>query len=352
MSNLSHVSTSGSRWLPVTRIAAAKPTPLVIWLGVTSMWPVVVALVHLGAEWALGPVDLPFPPARFAWTALATGSLLGTLAACRAALRAGALADLHELRPILPVRGAKARSLELEIVDVSPVTRRWVTGVGLAGGLAMATLDPFLKGLYEHVATTDPRYVFFVLQNMLLGVLGTRLGASEVHMTRAFARLGETLEIDLLNPSTTLVFGRKGLRSVAVSVLISVAISMFWLLDSAGQSNVLIPFVVLGLATAALLAPTLGVRRNVARTKARELEVVVEAIRRERDRLLEPGLTSSRPHAGRLGDLVRYESLVRSVREWPFDLSIVSRSALFILLGAGSWVGGAMVERGLGVLLD
>jgi len=43
---------------------------------------------------------------------------------------------------------------------------------------------------------------------------------------------------------------------------------------------------------------------------------------------------------------------VKSVREWPFDLSIVSRSGLLILLGAGSWLGGAVVERLLNRLLD
>ena len=41
-----------------------------------------------------------------------------------------------------------------------------------------------------------------------------------------------------------------------------------------------------------------------------------------------------------------------SVRDWPFDLSIVSRSFLLSLLGAGSWLGGAVVERLLNLLLD
>ena len=53
-----------------------------------------------------------------------------------------------------------------------------------------------------------------------------------------------------------------------------------------------------------------------------------------------------------LGNLVAYQALVRSVREWPFDLRTVSRSALLIVLGVGSWLGGAIVERLLDVLLD
>ena len=76
------------------------------------------------------------------------------------------------------------------------------------------------------------------------------------------------------------------------------------------------------------------------------------AIRRERDRALSPAEASARPQDARLGNLLQYEFFVRSVREWPFDLSIVSRSLLFIVLGAGSWIGGAAAERLLGVLLD
>jgi len=43
---------------------------------------------------------------------------------------------------------------------------------------------------------------------------------------------------------------------------------------------------------------------------------------------------------------------VTSIRESPFDVSIAARSALLIVLGAGSWLGGAVVERLLGLALD
>jgi len=61
--------------------------------------------------------------------------------------------------------------------------------------------------------------------------------------------------------------------------------------------------------------------------------------------------SSSPPDDARLGNLIQYQAFVKSVREWPFDLTIVSRSSLFIALGAGSWLGGAVVERVLNQLL-
>ena len=70
------------------------------------------------------------------------------------------------------------------------------------------------------------------------------------------------------------------------------------------------------------------------------------------DAVLGPRSADAPPVDARLGNLVQYQALVKSVREWPFDLSIVSRSMLFIVLGAGSWLGGAVVERLLNQLLD
>ncbi len=55
---------------------------------------------------------------------------------------------------------------------------------------------------------------------------------------------------------------------------------------------------------------------------------------------------------GRLADLIAYEARISSVREWPFDTSTVLRWALYMALGATSWLGGAVVERVLGVVLD
>jgi hypothetical protein len=134
--------------------------------------------------------------------------------------------------------------------------------------------------------------------------------------------------------------------------LISTVFSMFWVLDSAGQANSALAVAVLGLAIVALVAPTSGVHRNIALAKATELAIVNQAIRTERDSALSPRRAEASPDDARLGNLIQYQAFVKSVREWPFDLSIVSRSSLFILLGAGSWFGGAVVERLLNQLLD
>ena len=127
---------------------------------------------------------------------------------------------------------------------------------------------------------------------------------------------------------------------------------MYWVLDSAGQANVVLAIGMLTLVTVALIAPTRGVHRRIAAAKAAELARVSDAIRSERSATLAPRCADAQPEDARLGNLIQYQEFVKSIREWPFDVSIVARSVLLILLGAGSWLGGAVVERLLGLALD
>lgn len=106
------------------------------------------------------------------------------------------------------------------------------------------------------------------------------------------------------------------------------------------------------LVTVALVAPTVGIHRSIRVAKANELALLSVAIRTERASALAPRHADAPPEDARLGNLIQYQAFVKSIREWPFDLSIVARSFLLIVLGTGSWLGGAVVERLLNLLLD
>ena len=57
-------------------------------------------------------------------------------------------------------------------------------------------------------------------------------------------------------------------------------------------------------------------------------------------------------NAGRQPDIavradLAMEQRLQSVGEWPFDAGSYGRVVLYIFLGFGSWIGAALVERGL-----
>ncbi len=338
-------------WL-IRPFEGSKLAPAWLGLGLAIAWLGIVGLADTAAHIMIGPAALPFSPARFASSHVVDAALIGILLAGHAHLYLGAVSDLRRLRPLLPGGDTDFERLTREVPNLSTPIRTGVTILGLVGGVATATLDPNLRDLHSHLAHSDPRYLIFILLNALFGVLSCRLFAAEIHMTRAYARLGQQVEVDLFDQSRLLVFARKGLRSAVVWVLISSALSILWVLDSAGHNNVETAIGLLALVTVALVAPTRGIHLRIAAAKATELARVSEAIRLERTASLEPRSADAPPEDARLGNLIQYQEFVKSIREWPFDVSIVTRSVLLILLGAGSWLGGAVVERLLGLALD
>ena len=95
--------------------------------------------------------------------------------------------------------------------------------------------------------------------------VGVAVGAHMFQLRHRPKGLGERVEVDLLDLTKLRVFARKGLRSVLVWVLLSSILSLFWVLDSAGQANTRIAVIMLGLVVLALVAPSLGVHRAIAR---------------------------------------------------------------------------------------
>jgi hypothetical protein len=338
-------------WL-IRPFELSKLAPAWLGLGFAIAWLGIAGLAHTAGHIMIGPASPPFSLARIASTFLLDAALLWLLLAGHAHLYLGAVSDLHRLRPLLPEGDADFERLTREVPSLSQPTRTAVTLLGIVGGAAVATLDPNLRDIHSDLSPADPRYLVFLLQNVLFGTLGARLFAAEVHMTRAYARLGQRVEVDLFDTSGLLVFARKGLRSLVVWVLISSALSMFWVLDSAGRANVSLAIGVLTLMMVALVAPTRSVHLRIAAAKATERARVTETIRSERVATLAPRRADGPPEDARLGNLIQYQEFVKSIREWPFDLSIVARSVLLIALGAGSWLGGAVVERLLGLALD
>ena len=136
---------------------------------------------------------------------------------------------------------------------------------------------------------------------------------------------------------------RRGQRSALIWVLFSSIFSLFWL-GAASRYNLPLLILALSMATAAFVVPLGGVRKNLLAVKRAELDRLREEIRRERGLTLEAESTGEDP-SPRLGNLIAYFQLIDSAREWPVDAANLLRFVAYLLLGLGSWLGGALVER-------
>jgi hypothetical protein len=52
-----------------------------------------------------------------------------------------------------------------------------------------------------------------------------------------------------------------------------------------------------------------------------------------------------------IAEIIAYRSMIENIRNWPFDNPTIIRFALYLFIPLGSWLGGALVERGLDLLL-
>jgi hypothetical protein len=95
------------------------------------------------------------------------------------------------------------------------------------------------------------------------------------------------------------------------------------------------------LVMAALILPMRGIHKRIQAQKQDELAAVRRRIQRARDRLFsEAGDTD-----GELLALLAMESRIERVEEWPFGSGSLYRVGFYLLLGLGSWVGAALVEK-------
>jgi hypothetical protein len=338
----------------VTKAPFDASLPWSVRLFATAPVPPPVSAVLLTAGFALAAAlyslafGLPFVT-TFVEIDLLQITMIGfTPAATVYALR-GAERDLADLRPVLRSEaGAAGTGLE----RVYFLGRRWLVVSGLVG-IAIALVLLFSPASWQHgrPPVADPIFVWAALRSSVLGWLVARTVAIELAVGFGFSRLGERdVQVDWLDQGPLRPFARKGLRSVFLLLLFSLFFSLF-LLEPWGRV-VAIPMLVLfpALCVFALLLPVSGVHRRISRAKAEELARVDSALRAEAEANLKEGAVAAA--GARLSNLVAYRGLVEAANTWPFDLGVWIRFAVYVSLGLGSWLGGALVERLLGKALD
>jgi hypothetical protein len=97
----------------------------------------------------------------------------------------------------------------------------------------------------------------------------------------------------------------------------------------------------LALAVTALVLPVWGIHVRLRDQKLKELRVVRTHIQDEQNKVV-----SAKGDTGnRLIGLLAMEVRVERVNVWPVDIGSFAKVGLYLLLGIGSWVGAALVER-------
>jgi len=272
--------------------------------------------------------------------------LIGLPPAVTAYTLRGAAHDLDDLAPALRAGPTEIRDLQREITRAP---RGWVRVAGVVGlvfAFVAVRFQPMIWVADRLPPPTDPAFLWLLGRNMLNSWFLARAVMLEVLLARAFSRVGDRLPaVDLLDRAQLAPFGRRGLRSVLLWMLLLSLFAPLYVLGAAEPLLVVALVFLVSFAATAFLLPVRGAHRRIAAAKEHELTRVRAALHEARSRVL--AAPSDAVQGGRLADLVAWEQRVAAAREWPFGAPTVWRFALYTGIGLASWIGAALVERAL-----
>lgn len=297
------------------------------------------------ATWGFPEGTNPLWRSDLWWPEIVNAVLLGYIPAALLVTHRGIGRDLVSLRPWLQqsddiVAGSSAPSMRSTGLPV-----RIFKLSGLVGGIAIVIADPSITQGAEQ-SPTNPAFLWPLLRIPIFTWLVFTLIASDLAATRAYAHMVRHLiKVDLLDVTSLSPIARRGLHSVLMWVVFSMLLSLFWLGEgTAARVNLPVVIIVLLLATTAFILPLVAVHNNIVFAKRRELHRLREKIRDERGAVFEKPADEN-PASPRLANLIAYHQLIEHTREWPIDAVNLLKFFMYLLLGLGSWLGGAVVEQ-------
>ena len=337
------------------RVFDAVPLPPAALAGVGL---VLGAAAYAGGAWLLGHMEPLLQGEVRPWEMreprIGLVLLLLTLAVpvCHHYAIRGSRRFLSRLRPGVRMSDAEFEAVLGALGTMGPVARRnsWLFAIAF-GFAAPLVVDRDLTILFR-----SGFWNFGTAWNIAFTILLTLVGSSFVGFTRVdarrFAHLAERMkEIDLLDLAPLAPFGLQGLR-VALLWAIVVALAAPLATNRGVEAVMAFGAVwVVVIAGASFVLPMRGIHGRIRQEKRAELARVQAAMAGERGELRGSPL-AARADSLSLADLLAWERRIEAVREWPLDTPMLTRFALYAAIPLGSWLGSAVVERWLGVVLD
>jgi hypothetical protein len=294
--------------------------------------------------WGLPEGSPPLWQDEFWWTELVNGALFGYVPAALVVARHGIEADVGVLRPWLTGGDNAAAVFRDAALRPAGSIGTAIKFIGVMGAIVLVFLEPSVTLGIER-SLSNPEFVWSLLRISLFAWWICSLFVADQIATRAYYDVGRNrVEIDLLDVRPLSQFARRGLRSALMWVIFSIIFSLFWLGgDTAARQNIYLLVIVLAMASAAFVVPLLGVHSRIQSVKKSELDRLRDEILAERAVVLNE-TSNADQQSPRLANLIAYYQLIERAREWPVDAANLLRFFLYLLIGLGSWLGGAVVE--------
>jgi hypothetical protein len=283
-----------------------------------------------------------------------TGGFARVVAGTQGSLGIRATATLFLLTAYVPIahlflrRGTARRLTDLRAVFGDAVSLESSATPGSVSGVVGALAFLLLFMLAPMLLESDLQVSYSIVAASVGGVLfGWFAGRFAVCMVKDSLRMSAQArvlpQVDLLDLSPLSPFVKQGLQSALLTVLIP-GLSLHLAVAPGDRMIASWIYLVIWLALTltAFALPVQGIHGRIRREKERALAQIRARIRDAQAALL---CVPESDAGSRLPALLALEERIERVPEWPTDASSWRRLGLYLLLGLGSWVGAAVVER-------
>ena len=161
-----------------------------------------------------------------------------------------------------------------------------------------------------------------------------------VDNARVFRSLTRSVEVDLLDTSILTPFGRMAVVSTLVVIGAQALFPIMWLGAETDPWTTIPGMFGTSLALLYLFfAPVWPLHQRLRQLKRVELARLGSDIRERRAAQQNPERDSA------LSPLLVYRREIADANEWPFDLSIIARFGVYLIIVPLTWIGAALIEN-------
>jgi hypothetical protein len=262
----------------------------------------------------------------------------------------GAWRTADELRPLLRLDDASVRE-QVDAIGTQPVAAfRWAGWVGIIVAMLIPLIVDLPRGEFSYAPGQPIETIWHRVATPIVGWWAGRLGYLILLESRRLSSLARGLRgIDLFDLDPLLPFARQGLTHALLLIgFVSIFAVMSFFEVGFGPAAGLLTVMTLPAAVIGMLLPVRGVHHVIRAEKQQRL-----ASCRERLRVLQADADSGLDAGGtrELADVLTIRSHLEGVREWPFDVSVTARLAIYLVIPLLSWAGAAVVERAVDAFL-
>ncbi len=341
----------GGTGLALVDLVESRSVPIAAFAGVVSLAFFVVGFFIADlSEWLpdSSVLSLAFWRHVRGWFDAVMAAAIGYALAATALTVRGSRRDWSALAASLAGSPEERARGERSLFDFGGGLKHAVSILAVATGLTVNALP--LNWPDGRPAYTDAFFLWTSLRTSFLFWAVTRFVYVDLTLAARFSGLGRFVErVDLLELGPFAVFGRHGLRSVLLLMGLSALFALMTLAPWGRSTSGAAIVATLAVGCLAFFAPVRGAHRRRQEERDAALAKVRAAIH---VRVAEPDAARPPEPTRSLADLLAWEARLERVATWPFDAGTLVRFALYVAIGGGSWLGGALVERALGLALD